>query len=39
MCELHNIVNEAVGHPQYDCSNIAEEWDSCGCSSGKPKAK
>ena len=39
MCQLHNIVNEAVGHPQYDCSNIVEEWDTCGCSSGKPKAK
>jgi FAD-linked sulfhydryl oxidase len=32
LCRLHNIVNEKLGHPIHDCSQVATEWNTCGCS-------
>ncbi|KAI8870062.1 hypothetical protein GQ42DRAFT_167196 [Ramicandelaber brevisporus] len=30
MCEAHNIVNERLKKPQFDCSKVDDRWD-CGC--------
>lgn len=29
-CHVHNIVNERLGHAQFDCSKIGDYYD-CGC--------
>lgn len=31
LCYLHNKVNKRLGHPIHDCSNVVEEWNTCGC--------
>ena len=30
MCDVHNIVNERLGKPHFDCTKLAETW-NCGC--------
>lgn len=30
-CHVHNLVNEHLGKPEYDCTTILEDYD-CGCS-------
>ena len=29
-CHIHNIVNEYLGKPEYDCATILKDYD-CGC--------
>jgi hypothetical protein len=29
-CKVHNLVNERLGKPQFDCSKVADVW-KCGC--------
>ncbi|KAG0151864.1 hypothetical protein CROQUDRAFT_712538 [Cronartium quercuum f. sp. fusiforme G11] len=30
LCSLHNLVNERLGKPEYNCTSLAENYD-CGC--------
>jgi hypothetical protein len=29
-CQVHNLVNERLEKPQFDCSKVSEVW-KCGC--------
>ncbi|SCV02873.1 LAMI_0H03664g1_1 [Lachancea mirantina] len=35
-CHMHNLVNEHLKKPLYDCSNILDDYD-CGCGDGDGK--
>ncbi|GAV56186.1 hypothetical protein ZYGR_0BA00920 [Zygosaccharomyces rouxii] len=37
-CHIHNIVNEKLKKPTYDCSTILEDYD-CGCGDGEGKIR
>lgn len=37
-CHIHNIVNEYLHKPIYDCSTILEDYD-CGCGDGEGKIR
>lgn len=30
LCSTHNLVNERLGKPEFDCANLDSEYD-CGC--------
>ena len=33
ICDLHNIVNEALNKPKFDCKRAFDYWGgNCGCS-------
>lgn len=39
LCETHNVVNEVLGKPQFDCAKLEERWRT-GCrETAKAKAK
>ncbi|CAH7686016.1 ERV/ALR sulfhydryl oxidase domain-containing protein [Phakopsora pachyrhizi] len=38
LCSLHNLVNERLGKPQYNCTSLAENYD-CGCGHDESEAK
>ena len=31
MCEVHNIVNERLGKPVFDCANVDARWGGVKC--------
>ncbi|KAM0684389.1 hypothetical protein MDAP_000157 [Mitosporidium daphniae] len=33
LCEIHNLVNEKLGKPQYDCANWMDQWRPEDCTS------
>lgn len=33
-CHIHNVINERLGHAQFDCSKIGDYYD-CGCNDEK----
>ncbi|AQZ18726.1 ERV2 (YPR037C) [Zygosaccharomyces parabailii] len=37
-CHLHNIVNQKLQKPTYDCSTILEDYD-CGCGDGEGRIR
>ncbi|KAH9815265.1 ERV/ALR sulfhydryl oxidase domain-containing protein [Melampsora americana] len=38
LCSLHNLVNERLGKPEYNCTTLAENYD-CGCAHDDPDEK
>ena len=38
ICDLHNIVNETLNKPKFDCKRAFDYWGgNCGCSDKKEK--
>ncbi|KNZ44403.1 uncharacterized protein VP01_91g10 [Puccinia sorghi] len=38
LCSLHNLVNERLGKPEYNCTSLLENYD-CGCGHDEKDAK